>query len=124
MIPHAGGEAQQEGAGASGASVTSAEEAAKISEVFAAVATQYSTCSSKKKGGTLGHFSPGQMVPAFDKVVFDTTNALGEVHGPIKTQFGCVQCHSVVAASDGAVRWCSVLPAHLFQLLGCGPGVL
>ena len=38
------------------------------------------------RGGALGTFSPGQMVKEFDTVVFN--EAVGEVHGPVKTQFG------------------------------------
>ena len=53
---------------------------------FADVAKQHSTCPSGKSGGDLGEFSPGQMVPEFDKVVF--SDEVGKVHGPIKTQFG------------------------------------
>jgi len=53
---------------------------------FAAVAQEKSSCPSGKSGGDLGEFSPGQMVPAFDTVVFN--KELGMVHGPIKTQFG------------------------------------
>ncbi len=53
---------------------------------FGQVAKKYSTCSSAKKGGNLGEFSPGQMVKAFDNVVFK--KAVLTVHGPIKTQFG------------------------------------
>lgn len=55
-------------------------------ESFAALAKKYSTCPSGKKGGDLGEFKPGQMVKAFDNVVFK--QAILEVHGPIKTQFG------------------------------------
>lgn len=53
---------------------------------FADVARKHSTCPSGKDGGNLGSFSPGQMVPEFDKVVFN--EEVGKVHGPIKTQFG------------------------------------
>ena len=53
---------------------------------FADVAKEHSTCPSGKTGGGLGEFSPGQMVPEFDKVVFKED--VGVVHGPIKTQFG------------------------------------
>jgi peptidyl-prolyl cis-trans isomerase C len=53
---------------------------------FAAMAKQHSKCPSGKQGGELGEFGPGQMVPEFDKVVFSAT--VGEVQGPIKTQFG------------------------------------
>lgn len=53
---------------------------------FAALAKQHSTCPSGRKGGDLGTFEKGQMVPEFDQVVF--SGELGKVHGPIKTQFG------------------------------------
>jgi peptidyl-prolyl cis-trans isomerase C len=53
---------------------------------FADLASAHSKCPSGKQGGDLGSFSPGQMVPEFDTVVF--SGALGEVHGPVKTQFG------------------------------------
>ena len=53
---------------------------------FAALAAEHSSCPSGQKGGDLGSFGPGMMVPEFDKVVFN--EAVGEVHGPVKTQFG------------------------------------
>lgn len=53
---------------------------------FAKLARKFSTCPSKKKGGDLGEFSKGQMVKAFDDVVFK--KELLKVHGPIKTKFG------------------------------------
>lgn len=53
---------------------------------FAKAAFQHSSCPSKQKGGSLGSFGPGQMVPAFDKVCFN--EEVDVVHGPIKTQFG------------------------------------
>jgi len=53
---------------------------------FAQVATESSQCPSGKQGGDLGEFSPGQMVEEFDTIVFN--EAVGEVHGPVKTQFG------------------------------------
>jgi len=53
---------------------------------FAAAARQFSKCPSGKSGGELGEFFRGQMVPEFDKVVFE--KELGKVHGPVKTQFG------------------------------------
>ena len=53
---------------------------------FAAVAKRHSQCPSGQQGGDLGEFGPGQMVPEFDKVVFNQD--VGSVHGPIKTQFG------------------------------------
>lgn len=53
---------------------------------FADVAKEHSSCPSGKSGGDLGSFSPGQMVPEFDTVVFSA--GLNEVQGPVKTQFG------------------------------------
>ena len=37
---------------------------------FQQLAKKYSICSSAKRGGDLGEFGPGQMVKAFDNVVF------------------------------------------------------
>jgi len=55
-------------------------------EDFAALAKEHSDCPSGQRGGDLGDFSPGQMVREFDEVVFK--DAVGAVHGPVKTQFG------------------------------------
>ncbi len=53
---------------------------------FEDLAKQHSSCPSGQQGGALGEFGPGQMVKEFDTVVFN--EAVGEVHGPVKTQFG------------------------------------
>ena len=53
---------------------------------FQQLAKQHSLCPSGKKGGDLGEFRPGQMVKAFDNVVFK--KPILEVHGSVKTQFG------------------------------------
>ena len=72
--------------------VKSREEAEKLKqriakgEDFAKIAKKYSQCPSGKKGGDLGEFGPGQMVGAFDKVVFK--EPVLKVHGPVKTKFG------------------------------------
>ena len=55
-------------------------------EDYAKLAKKYSTCPSKKNGGNLGEFQRGDMVKAFDDVVFK--RPLLKVHGPIKTRFG------------------------------------
>ncbi len=55
-------------------------------EDFGDVAKEHSSCPSGAQGGDLGSFGPGMMVPEFDEVVFSAN--LGEVHGPVKTQFG------------------------------------
>jgi peptidyl-prolyl cis-trans isomerase C len=53
---------------------------------FGKLAKKYSTCPSGKKGGDLGEFRRGQMVKAFDDVVFK--QEVLAVHGPVKTKFG------------------------------------
>ncbi len=72
--------------------VKTREEAEKLKqriakgEDFGQLAKRYSQCPSKRRGGDLGEFGPGQMVKAFDDVVFK--KAVLEVHGPVKTRFG------------------------------------
>ena len=53
---------------------------------FEEAAESYSECPSGNDGGDLGTFNQGDMVPEFDKVVFN--DEVGVVHGPVKTQFG------------------------------------
>ena len=54
---------------------------------FAEEAAAHSDCpSGKSNGGSLGWCSRGQMVPEFDKAVFDMK--VGEVSDIVKTQFG------------------------------------
>lgn len=55
-------------------------------EDFAALAKESSKCPSGQRGGALGTFGPGQMVPEFDQVVFSAE--VGKVVGPVKTDFG------------------------------------
>ena len=55
---------------------------------FASLAREYSTCPSGSRGGSLGSFGPGMMVPAFDKVIFDPKTNVGEIVGPVETKFG------------------------------------
>ena len=59
-------------------------EAGEIS--FEDAAKENSTCPSGQNGGSLGDFTRGQMVPEFDEACF--TMEVGELRGPIKTQFG------------------------------------
>jgi peptidyl-prolyl cis-trans isomerase C len=53
---------------------------------FGQLAKKYSTCPSKRQGGSLGEVRPGQLVKPVDMVIFK--KALHTVHGPIKTKFG------------------------------------
>ena len=51
---------------------------------FAELAKEYSQCPSGRRGGDLGSFGPGQMVPEFDRVCFN--EAVGVVHGPVRVK--------------------------------------
>jgi peptidyl-prolyl cis-trans isomerase C len=55
---------------------------------FSKMAAQLSECPSKNNGGTLGKFRPGNMVPPFDKIVFDPASPVRTALGPVETQFG------------------------------------
>jgi len=58
----------------------------KAGESFEFLARQYSSCSSKKKGGNLGEFSKGDMVPEF--WIACTKLKIGEISQPVKSEFG------------------------------------
>ncbi len=53
---------------------------------FETLAKEFSQCPSKKKGGDLGFFEKGAMVPEFEKAV--RSLKVGEISEPVKTQFG------------------------------------
>lgn len=53
---------------------------------FEEAAKKYSTCPSKERGGDLGEFTEGQMVPEFESEVFKMDE--GSISKPVKTQHG------------------------------------
>jgi peptidyl-prolyl cis-trans isomerase D len=53
---------------------------------FSALAKEHSEGPTKEKGGDLGFFSSGRMVPAFDKAIFSLQP--GEISEVVETQFG------------------------------------
>ena len=58
----------------------------KAGENFEDLARNFSSCPSKKKGGNLGEFSKGDMVPEFWNACMKLK--IGEISQPIKTQYG------------------------------------
>ena len=58
----------------------------ELAKKFAELAKEKSDCPSKEKGGDLGAFGHGQMVPEFDKAAFE--QEIGKLYAPVKTSFG------------------------------------
>ena len=61
-------------------------EGVELAKKFGDLAKEKSDCPSKAKGGDLGTFSHGQMVPEFDKAAFE--QEIGKLYAPVKTSFG------------------------------------
>ena len=55
-------------------------------EDFAELAIKYSEGPSAPKGGDLGYFTKGRMVPAFEEAAFKLN--IGEISKPVNTRFG------------------------------------
>lgn len=58
----------------------------KAGDKFEELAQKHSLDAANTKGGDLGWFSKGAMLPAFEKTAFGMKE--GEIAGPIKTQYG------------------------------------
>lgn len=53
---------------------------------FATLASQHSNCSSRERGGDLGYFGEGDMVPEFEKAAYKLEK--GDISSIVKTKFG------------------------------------
>ncbi len=58
----------------------------ELEAAFSEIASAESECGSRQKGGDLGWFGAGQMVPEFEVATFALNN--GQMSQPVKTQFG------------------------------------
>lgn len=68
---------------------------------FAELAMAKSDCPSKERGGDLGSFGRGQMVPSFEEAAF--SQPIGEIGSIVKTQFG-YHIIRVTGRTDASVR--------------------
>ena len=71
---------------ADAASIKARIESGELS--FADAAKEYSSCPSASRGGDLGTFKRGAMVPEFDEVCFNEATPIGSGVSMVKTQFG------------------------------------
>eukprot|EP00814_Leptocylindrus_danicus_P018047 CAMPEP_0116019478 /NCGR_PEP_ID=MMETSP0321-20121206/9262_1 /TAXON_ID=163516 /ORGANISM="Leptocylindrus danicus var. danicus, Strain B650" /LENGTH=162 /DNA_ID=CAMNT_0003490059 /DNA_START=1 /DNA_END=489 /DNA_ORIENTATION=+ len=56
---------------------------------FGEAAKKMSECpSGASQGGYLGRFGKGTMVPPFEKCLWDESNPIGQIAGPVLTNFG------------------------------------
>lgn len=58
----------------------------KLGASFEAMAREHSTCPSKSRGGDLGWFGPGKMVPAFEEACKRLSS--GSLSDIVSTSFG------------------------------------
>lgn len=68
------------------AKIDAIQQRLQAGEDFAALAQEYSKCPSGQRGGDLGTFMKGQMVPEFEQAALK--QEIGVVGAPVKTQFG------------------------------------
>ena len=92
------------------------EEIASGKTTFEDAAKEYSSCPSKENGGNLGEFGRGQMVPEFDKAVFEMNE--GEITSePVKTQFGYHLIKLVSKSEASVLPLADILPQLRESLL-------
>lgn len=55
-------------------------------EKFEDLAQKFSKCPSRQRGGDLGQFGKGRMVPSFEEAAFALD--VNQISQPVRTQFG------------------------------------
>ena len=83
---------------------------------FEDAAKQNSSCPSGANGGSLGEFGRGQMVKEFEDACFSME--IGEIRGPIKTQFGYHLIRLDSAKDAEPVKFEDAKPAIMNHLIG------
>ena len=78
--------ATEEEEAAARAKIGALRERVLAGEDFAAVAREASECPSRDRGGALGWFGRGQMVPEFEQAAF--SQPVGETGEPVRTEYG------------------------------------
>lgn len=91
-----------------------AELVAAKGEGFDKLATKHSDCPSSARGGDLGNFGRGQMVPEFEKAAF--TQKVGSVGDVVKTNFG-YHLIKVTARTGGGLQPLEKVKAQISQQL-------
>lgn len=81
---------------------------------FEQAALKYSSCPSKEKGGDLGYFPMGSMVPEFEKAAFGMK--VGQISKPVKTNFG-YHIIKVVDKKQGGYKSLDEVKSRLTQLV-------
>ena len=81
---------------------------------FGELAKENSDCPSKEKGGDLGFFTRGQMLPAFEHMAFNLS--IGQISDLVETQFGY---HIIKKDAENEAITLTLEQAkpHIYQLL-------
>ncbi len=84
--------------------VLSTKSSTELNAAFSDIASAESECGSRQKGGDLGWFGTGQMVPEFENAAFALNN--GEMSKPVRSQFGWHIIYRVADKGIGTLEDC------------------